>query len=509
MGIEIVHGSRPGDNAIGKRIDSIVAQQEAEKQRNMQASIEAARLNASMSAQRSSLAMRNKEVELEAAKDSQRMQLAWAQAQQDAQRQQMAFQMQGAQLGQQAQRDRQGLVMEGVRSGMIPREMGAEAVFGPQAGQAAASIFAEQDQSQMLAQEINVRQAAASQAPLNPEGQSLYRDWSSKLNAFMRASKGIRPAQSNEMRRRLIDEFDKMDLRRFQVKVPTIDEDWQQNAIQLDDGSWVVREETKNGKTWRQMGSAKKGDQKAQPFDLGAHMSDRNNYLKEWNEAAKRLLAKRENATEKDSEGKLVVKPYSYPTDQEIQAEMDGHLQRWSGSFQQGQQPQPGQPAMSPGGQPAGPPPGQPPMPPGGSPAGPAQPNPNTDTLSGSNPQGNMPPASAGASIRVTKEMREQVIAATPIMQQLRNLGDPNVSAAVNTLSGIRAAIASGQARPDDPTIAEAAKVAQQVIASNPKAQAMDFLAQMQAKYGKDSSGIDQQTRAAIAQAVQILKGKQ
>lgn len=459
MGIEIIHGSRPGDNAIGKRVDSIVQQMEQEKQRQLQASIEAARINAQMAAQRASLAMRNKEVEIDAANAAARNNLSLMGLQLDARRQEMQFATESGRLGQINDQNRNQFVMEAVKSGLLPQEVGASMLFGRDAGRYAGAVMAQQDQSADLAMQLNMRQAAASQAELNPEGQNLYREWASKLSAVLKSQNGIRPDRLNQVRQQLVQEFDALDLRRFQVKTPTIDEDWQQNAKQLDDGSWVVRERTKNGMTWRQINPSKQ-ERQGQQLDLGSYMSDRQNYLKEWNAAASRLVQRREKQMPAD--GKVP----GYPTDDEIQAEMDNHLRRWQSSFQGGGMPMfqggPTAPMPTEPGAPTAPMPVVPGGPPQGNAAGAQPQQPLVDGLSTNGAAGKMAPA--GSFVRVTKEMRQQVEAANPALAELRKIGDPVIDAQVNVLSGVTAAIASGQMSPDDQFAKQAAQRAQMVI---------------------------------------------
>lgn len=501
MPIEIVHGSRPGDNAIGKRVDSIVQQMEQEKQRALQASIEAARINAQMSAQRANLAMRNKEVDIEAANAAARNDIAMTGLQLDARRQDMQFAIDGGRLNVADQQNRGQFVMEAVKSGLLPKEVGASMLFGQDAGRYASAAFAQQDQSADLAQQLNLRQAAASQAELNPEGQNLYRQWASKLSAVLKSQSGIRPDRLNQVRQQLVQEFDALDLRRFQIKVPTIDEEWQQNAKQLDDGSWVVRERTKNGMTWRQLGGPKKGVAGQGPMSLDPDaqirtvLQDRETYNKEIGAAAKRLASRREqmqkdamileqqkldaeydkkyagkpDAPERPKASMPVIPP---PTDEEVRNEMYRHLQGWHQTVTGGggmpmAQGGPTAPMPTTQGSPTAPMPTAPPQPgqpmqPGSNASGSPTQQPLVDTLSTNGSAGNMPPN--GSTMTVTREMRQQVEAANPALAELRKIGDPAINAAVNVISGVQAAIATGQMRPDDPNAQQLVQRAQMAI---------------------------------------------
>lgn len=421
MPIELVYGARPGDNAIGKRVDSIVQQMEQEKARALEASIAAARINAQMSAQNAENRLRARAMDLEAQKEA-------------------------ARLGLSAQIENRRMFADEARLGLQARQQD----IGAWNEQAQRNFLAERDQAlwaqnqdKMLAEQLNERQAAASKANLTPEGQQLYRDWASKLRAVQKQVGNLRPAQASGLRAQLLEDFDNLGLQRFQVQEPTIDEHWQKNAVRLDDGSWVVREQSRNGFSWRQINPAKQ-EQSKKPgaqLDLGSYMSDRKNYLKEWDSAAGRIMERRKN--EMPVDGKMP----SYPTDDEIQREMDSHLQRWQGAFQGGGQPpmpqnpmpdtlsvMPGQPNMAPN-------PGQPPVAPPGPPA-----------------------ASSSGSMRVTPEMRKQVEAAIPVLGELRKIGDPEINAAVNVLTGVKAAVATGQMDPSDPVAQQAVQKAQMVI---------------------------------------------
>jgi hypothetical protein len=448
MPIEMVYGSRPGDNAIGKRVDSIVQQMEQEKARALEASIAAARINAQMSAQNAENKLRARAMDLDAQKAA-------------------------AQMGLTAEIQGRQAFADEARLGLMARQQNINAWDSERQREFVAERDQNlwyQDQGKMLAEELNNRQAAASQANLTPEGQTLYRDWAAKYRAVQKSTAGQRADKVVPLHSQLISEFDALGLQRFQIKEPTIDEEWKNNAVRLDDGSWVVREKSRNGFSWRQMQPAKQQEQSKQPgaqLDLGSYMSDRKNYLKEWNEASSRLMDRRKNATEKDSEGNLVAKPYTAPTDDEIAQEMNSHLQRWQGAFQGG-----GQMPMVQGGPTS-------PMP--VAPGGPTAPMPSmssgTDTLSAGPSQGNMPPAQPGmppappsptanssGSVRVTPEMRQQVIAASPELSKLSQIADPEIKAAVNVLSGVQAAVATGQMSPDDPTAQKAVMQAQMVI---------------------------------------------
>lgn len=144
--------------------------------------------------------------------------------------------------------------------------------------------------------QINQLQAslAKQQQNLTPEGQRLYTDLNNKLRAIQRQRASLRPQQYGQLLSQWQQEYDQSGLENHIQEPPTIDQSWKENSIQLDDGSYAVREtNAQGGFQWKQFTPKTEG-KAGRGMTFNDHYAEPEKYWSEVNKIKKELYEDRQ-----------------------------------------------------------------------------------------------------------------------------------------------------------------------------------------------------------------------
>jgi hypothetical protein len=321
MAINIVYGDTPqGGSLVSGRVNSIVDQKLKQQQLAQQLTMQIAQMN-------QQAAQHQQNLQLQTAQAQDHSNLQWAHWLTGAQYNSNQQNLQLRQLQQNAADDQADNVREDNKQDLLWQS----------------------DVGKNLDNQLGQIQKSVNSQQLTPEGQRLYNDWSGKYRAVQKQISGLRPQQVNQLKGKLLDDYQGLGLDNHVVQQPTAEEDFKRSVVQLPDGSgYVTREyDTKGRPTFKyikpQGGTS--GATDGSQFDAGSYM--KKNYGTLYTAARQRLMESRDAALMHADDAELTADQkkalYAAPTEQEIQAEMNHHVSGIAAHLGVMNQSQPGQ----------------------------------------------------------------------------------------------------------------------------------------------------------------------
>lgn len=101
---------------------------------------------------------------------------------------------------------------------------------------------------------------------LSPEGKRMAGELMGKLRAIQKQRTMLPPDKYGQLMGQWLQEVDQSGIEAHEIKIPSVEESWQQDSKTLDDGTVVVREKNQNGEwTWKKIKDAPEKEKPANP----------------------------------------------------------------------------------------------------------------------------------------------------------------------------------------------------------------------------------------------------